>query len=58
MLVEEVSDDLQSQFPVTEMECHLKVLATTLCCKGKALTDIVECHCNLFVTKLECAISD
>ena len=49
VLVEEVGNDLKSQFPVTEMECCLKVLATTLCCEGKTLTDIVEYHCNLFV---------
>ena len=49
VLVEEVGNDLKSQFPVTETECRLKVLATTLCCEGKTLTDIVEYHRNLFV---------
>ena len=31
------------------MECRLKELATTLCCEGKTLTDIVEYRRNLFV---------
>ena len=47
MLVDEVFNDLQSQF--AETECSLKELVNILNSEGSTIRDVVEYHHNLFV---------